>query len=348
MIKQEIFGKLPNEEPVSIFTLTNSHGSTARVTNYGAILTSLAVPDRNGNIGEVTLGFDRLEDYLNPHPHFGATIGRVANRIANAEFTLHGKQYVLAANHGTHTLHGGKMGFDKQLWQATPQSENNAVTFSRLSPDGEEGFPGNLRVEVTFTLTEDNALRLDYLATTDMDTPINLTNHAYFNLSGEGDILDHELTLNAYLYTPTDDELIPTGEIWSVKNTPLDFTQPTRIGAHLHELPAVIGGYDHNFVFHKSNEAAVALTFAARVYAPKTGRIMEVYTTEPGIQLYTMNRIPDNLYSRDGKPYSPHAALCLEAQHFPDSLHQAHFPSILLTPNSVYRQTTIYQFKTDH
>ncbi|CEK15398.1 galactose mutarotase-like enzyme [Chthonomonas calidirosea] len=180
MIKQEIFGKLPNEEPVSIFTLTNSHGSTARVTNYGAILTSLAVPDRNGNIGEVTLGFDRLEDYLNPHPHFGATIGRVANRIANAEFTLHGKQYVLAANHGTHTLHGGKMGFDKQLWQATPQSENNAVTFSRLSPDGEEGFPGNLRVEVTFTLTEDNALRLDYLATTDMDTPINLTNHAYF------------------------------------------------------------------------------------------------------------------------------------------------------------------------
>ncbi|HLI48855.1 MAG TPA: aldose epimerase family protein [Chthonomonas sp.] len=375
MIQQEIFGKLRIEgkgvglegegvglegkgvglegkgvgleEPVFIFTLTNSRGSIARVTNYGAILTSLAVPDREGNIGEVTLGFNRLEGYLAPHPHFGATIGRVANRISNAEFTLHGRQYVLAANHGAHTLHGGKQGFDKQLWHATPQPAKNAVTFSRLSPDGEEGFPGNLQLAVTFTLTEDNALRLDYLATTDLDTPVNLTNHTYFNLSGEGDILDHELMLNAHLYTPTNDELIPTGEIWGVRNTPLDFTQPTAIGRRIHELPEAIGGYDHNFILHKPNEAAMALTFMARVYAPKTGRIMEAYTTEPGVQLYTMNRIPDSLSSREGKPYPPHAAFCLEAQHFPDSLHHAHFPSILLTPNTTYRQTTIYQFKTD-
>lgn len=346
MFQQERFGVLSDGTEVKLYRLANGIGAHAKITNYGAILTSLVVPDRHGNLGEVTLGFHTLEAYLGPHPHFGATIGRVANRIANAEFVLHGHKHTLAANHGPHTLHGGLQGFDKQVWQLAEHTQNS-LTLIRLSPDGEEGFPGNLQVSVTFTFTEENALKLEYHATTDADTPVNLTNHSYFNLSGDGDILHHELTLNAHLYTPTDEELIPTGEIWSVRNTPLDFIHPTPIGARIGELPDFLGGYDHNFVLQRPDEAAPTLTYMARVFDPKSGRIMEAFTTEPGVQLYTMNKVSPALKSRSGATYPVHGGFCLEAQHFPDSLHQPHFPSILLQPNVVYTQTTIYKFSTD-
>src|SRR5579875_163137 len=346
-VKKEAFGKTADGIAVDQYILTNAAGMTAKIITYGAILTELDVPDRSGTLGDVVLGFDNLKDYLERNPHFGSTVGRVANRIAKGKFTLDGKEYTLAINNGPNSLHGGLKGFDKVVWQGAPKSAPTgaAVELSYLSKDGEEGYPGNLSVTVVYTLTDDNALRIDYTAKTDKATPVNLTNHTYFNLDGakSGDILDHELMIVADKYTPTDNTLIPTGEIKTVKDTPLDFTQPRRIGARIDQLKDYPGGgYDHNFVLGSGVTDEPKL--AVRVRAPKTGRIMEMYTTEPGVQLYTGNFLDGKLTGRGGVVYKKHAGFCLEAQHFPDAVHHDNFPSIILKPGETYRQTTIYKF----
>jgi aldose 1-epimerase len=337
------FGKTPEGTPVELYVL--NHGRiTAKVMTYGAILTELHVPDRTGKTADVVLGFDNLAAYLAGHPHFGATTGRVANRIAKARFTLDGKEYSLAANNGRHSLHGGRKGFDKVVWKAEDVSGPGgpAVKLTYTSPDGEEGYPGNLSVSVTYSVTADDALRIDYTATTDQATPVNLTNHSYFNLAGPapGTILGHELTLAADQYTPADDELIPTGEIKPVRGTPLDFTSPTTIGARIDQIPGNLGGYDHNYVIRPDTQSPA---FAARVREPGSGRVMEMFTTEPGVQLYTANGLNGALTGK-GVVYRKHQGFCLEAQHFPDSVHHPQFPSIILRPGATYTQTTIYKF----
>jgi aldose 1-epimerase len=330
---------------VDLYTLTNSSGAVAKVMTYGAILAELDVPDRDGKLGDVVLGFDNLKDYLAGHPYFGATVGRVANRIAKGKFTLDGKEYKLAVNNGPNSLHGGVKGFDKVVWKAEPETlpDGAALKLTYQSKDGEEGYPGNLDVTVVYTLTNANALRIDYTAKGDKATPVNLTNHTYFNLAGtkSGDILGHELTLFADRYTPTDETLIPTGEIKPVKDTPLDFTKPTRIGERIDQLKGEPVGYDHNYVL---NSEGKELALAARVHEAKTGRTMEMYTTEPGVQFYTGNFLDGKQTGRGGVVYKKHAGFCLEAQHFPDSVNHANFPSMILQPGKTYRQTTIYKF----
>jgi aldose 1-epimerase len=319
---------------------------TAKVMTYGAILTELHVPDRDGKPADVVLGFDNLDAYLAGHPHFGATTGRVANRIAKGRFTLDGKEYKLAVNNGPNSLHGGLKGFDKVVWKAEDVSGPGgpAVKFSYKSPDGEEGYPGTLSVSVTYTVTPDNALKIDYAATTDKATPVNLTNHSYFNLAGaaSGTILDHELMLAADQYTPADDTLIPTGEIKPVRGTPLDFTSPTRIGARIDQIKKEIGGYDHNYVIRPDTRSPA---FAARVYEPASGRVLEMFTTEPGVQLYTANFL-NGTHKNKGVAFQKHQGFCLEAQHFPDAVNHPEFPSIILRPGATYTQTTIYKFTT--
>jgi aldose 1-epimerase len=346
-VKKEDFGKTSDGVAVEQYTLTNSHGMTAKIITYGAILTELDVPDGDGKLGDVVLGFDNLKDYLAGHPFFGATVGRVANRIAKGRFTLDGKEYKLAVNNGPNSLHGGQKGFDKVVWKAEPETLPNAVALklTYVSKDGEEGYPGNLSVTVVYTLTNNNALRLDYQATTDKATPVNLTNHTYFNLAGPkaGDILDHELMIAADKYTPSDDALLPTGEIKPVKDTPFDFTQPKRIGERIDQLTNDPRGYDVNYVLNSQGKEPA---LAARVREPMTGRILEMYTTEPGVQLYTSNFLDGKLKGRGGVVYKKHGALCLEAQHFPDAVHHENFPSIILQPGRIYRQTTIYKFLT--
>src|SRR6266567_3143678 len=313
-LEESAFGKGPDGTAVTLFTLRNSSGMTAKVMTYGAILTELRVPDRRGATTNVVLGAETLEQYLKGFPAAAAIIGRVANRIAKARFSLDGVEYHLSANNGANHLHGT---FSKVAWQAKampPGEHEAAVQLTYLSKDGEEGYPGNLNVKVTYTLTDDNELRIDYEAVTDRATPVNLTSHAYFNLRGHGDVLDHELWLAAARYTPTDEELIPTGQIASVKGTPLDFTTPTRIGSRIEQLKPKPGGYDHNFVI---NNGGKSLALTARVVEPKSGRVMEVRTTEPGVQLYTGNHLN-------------HGGLCLETQHYPDSVHQPEFPSTIL------------------
>jgi aldose 1-epimerase len=334
------FGKLPNGTAVDLYTLTNANGLVAKITNYGTIITELHVPDRHGQLRDVVLGFDNLEQYLKGHPCFGCTVGRVANRIAKGRFTLDGKTYSLAINNSPNHLHGGLKGFDKKLWQAEAQS-GAAVKFTYTSPDGEEGYPGTLDVAVTMTLTDANELRLDYRAATDRATPVNLTNHSYFNLAGPGDVLRHELTIAADRYTPFDSTLIPTGEIKPVKGTPLDFTKPRAIGSRFSQLHTVPVGYDHNFVL---NGGGKGLALAARVYEPESGRVMEVHTTEPGVQLYTANHLDGSLTGKGGIVYRQHAGLCLETEHFPDSVNQPGFPSIILRPDQIYRQATLFKF----
>lgn len=346
-VKKETIGKTNDGAAVDQYTLSNAAGLTAKIITYGAILAELDVPDRNGKLGDVVLGFDNLKDYLERNPHFGSTVGRVANRIAKGKFALDGKEYTLAINNGPNSLHGGLKGFDKKMWKAEPKTVPNgaALELSYISKDGEEGYPGTLTVTVVYTLNNDDALRIDYTATTDKTTPVNLTNHSYFNLAGakSADILDHELTLAADKYTPVDDTLIPTGEIKPVKDTPLDFTQPRRIGERIDQLKNFPGGgYDHNFVLSNGGKAEPVL--AARASEPKTGRILEMYTTEPGVQFYTGNYLNGKLTGRGGVVYNKHAGFCLEAQHFPDAVHHANFPSILLKPGETYRQTTIYKF----
>lgn len=346
-VKKESFGKTADGVEIDQYILTNANGMTAKIITYGAILTELDVPDRDGKLGDVVLGFDNLKDYLERNPHFGATTGRVANRIAKGKFTLDGKEYKLAINNGPNSLHGGLKGFDKKVWKAEPTEAPNAVgvELSYVSKDGEEGYPGNLTVTVVYKVTSNNFLRIDYTATTDKATPVNLTNHSYFNLAGakSGDILGHELMIAAEKYTPADETQIPTGEIKPVNDTPLDFTTPRRIGDRIDQLKSSPGGgYDHNFVLNSGGKEEPG--FAARVSEPKTGRIMEMYTTEPGVQLYTGNYLDGKLTGRGGVVYKKHAGFCLEAQHFPDSVHHDNFPSIILKPGETYRQTTIYKF----
>jgi aldose 1-epimerase len=342
------FGKTPDGTPVELYTLT--YGKiTAKVMTYGAILTELIVPDRDGKPGDVVLGFDTLEGYLAGHPYFGATVGRVANRIGGAKFSLDGKDYKLAANNGPNTLHGGLKAFDKVVWKAEDLSKPGgwpSVKFSYRSPDGEEGFPGNLDVSVTYSLNEANGLKIDYKATTDKATPIVLTNHSYFNLAGpaSGTILDHEIMINATNYTPGDEGMIPTGVIAPVKGTPLDFTTSTKIGSRFDQLKAEPIGYDHNFVI--DHNPATRIDLAATVYDPKSGRLMAVFTTEPGVQFYTGNFLDGSNKGKGGVVYKKNQAFCLETQHFPDSVHHANFPSTILRPGQTYSQTTIYQFST--
>jgi aldose 1-epimerase len=343
-VKMLNFGKTADGVPIELYVLTNGR-MTAKVMTFGAILTELDVPDRHGKLTDVVLGFDNLKSYLAGHPHFGATTGRVANRIAKGRFTLDGKEYKLATNNGPNSLHGGLKGFDKVVWKGQDVSGKGgaAVKFTYRSPDGEEGYPGNLDVGVTYTVTPDDALRIDYTATTDKPTPVNLTNHSYFNLAGpaSGPILGHEVMIVADQYTPVDDTLIPTGELKPVKGTPLDFTTPTTIGDRINELKAEPIGYDHNYVI---NGDPKALKLAANVRDPESGRVMEMYTTEPGVQLYTGNFLDGSVKGKGGVVYKQHQALCLEAQHFPDAVNQPSFPSIILRPGETYKQTTIYKF----
>jgi aldose 1-epimerase len=343
-IEKKPFGKLPDGMEVEQYVLANRGGMKAKIITYGAILTELDAPDRAGTMGDVVLGFDNLDGYLKGHPFFGATVGRVANRIAKGKFTLGGKDYRLAVNNGPNALHGGRKGFDKVVWKAEPKEtpDGPSVAFSYQSSDGEEGYPGNLSATVTYTLTNDNALKIDYMATTDKPTPVNLTNHTYFNLAGPNshDILNHEILFNADEYTPADETLIPTGEIKSVRDTPLDFTEPRKIGARIAQLKPNPGGYDHNIVLRSS----AGLNLAARVTEPTTGRVMEMYTTEPGVQFYTGNFLDGKLKGKGGIAYSKHSGFCLEAQHFPDSVNHPKFPSVILKPGETYRQTTVYKF----
>jgi aldose 1-epimerase len=332
---------------VDLYTLTNAGGMVAKVTTYGATLTELYAPDRSGKMGDVVLGFDNLDGYLGKEPFFGATVGRVGNRIAKGRFTLDGKAYQLAVNDGPNHLHGGVRGFDKVVWdaKAVPGVGGPAVMFSYLSKDGEEGYPGNCSVTVVYTLTDAGELRLDYTVTTDRDTPVNVTNHSYFNLGGaeNGDILDHELTIHADRFTPVDATLIPTGELRPVAGTPMDFRRPTPIGARIGEVGGNPVGYDHNYVV---NGSGGKLAPVATVFEPRSGRVMEVSSTEPGVQFYTGNFLDGTITGKKGVAYRQHWALCLETQHFPDSVNHPNFPSYVLKAGATYRSTTTYRFDT--
>lgn len=347
-VKRQDWGKTYNETPIYLYTLTNAKGMIAKITNYGGIVTELHVPDRNGKLGDVVLGFDSYEEYIvKGSPYFGAITGRVANRIAKGKFSLNGKTYQLAVNNAPNHLHGGVQGFDKIVWKGEPitSAEGPSVRFIYNSHDGEEGYPGNVGMVVTYTLTENNELKIDYRANADQETPINLTNHSYFNLAGQGSglILDHELMIAADRYTPTDDTFIPTGEIASVQGTPFDFSRPTKIGTHIKEVKGDPGGYDLNYAL---NSEGKSLALAARVYEATSGRVMEVHTTEPGIQFYTGNFLDGSLKGKGGLTYPKNSAFCLETQHFPDSVNQPKFPSTILKPRAVYNTTTVYRFST--
>ena len=344
-VEKQSFGKVEGKD-VDLYTLTNSKGMVAKIMTYGALVTELHVPDRTGKMDDVVLGFKDLQTYVAGHPYFGATTGRYANRIAKGKFTLNGKEYTLAVNNGPNHLHGGVKGFDKRLWRAkrVSSSEGPAVQFTYESEDGEEGYPGELTTTVTYILTDDNALKIDYKATTDEPTVLNLTNHSYFNLAGEGsgNVHGHELTINARRYTPTDDTLIPTGQLAPVLGTSLDFTKPHKIGERISGFPDYTGGgYDHNYVL---DHGGGSLALSARVYEPTSGRVMEMWTTEPGVQLYTGNHLDGSLKGKRGRPYDKHGAFCLEAQHFPDSPNKPQFPSTVLKPGETYLQTTVYRF----
>ncbi|MGD1031472.1 MAG: aldose epimerase family protein [Opitutaceae bacterium] len=330
---------------VDQYILRNANGVTVKIMTRGATVTSIEVPDRQGKLDDVVLGFDNLKGYQDTVPYFGAIVGRVGNRIAKGRFTLDGKTYQLAVNNGPNHLHGGIKGFDKVVWDAeeVPAKNGSAVKFSYLSKDGEEGYPGNCRVEVTYTLGDDNSLKLDYFVTTDADTPVNVTNHSYFNLDGpeNGSILDELLTINADRYTPVDSTLIPTGELAPVAGTPMDFRKPTPIGARLQQVGGNPTGYDHNFVV---NGGGGKLTFVARVSGPKSGRIMEVYSTEPGVQFYSGNFLDGTFVGKKGVAYKQYCAFCLETQHFPDSVNQPNFPSYVLKAGGTYKSTTVFKF----
>jgi aldose 1-epimerase len=339
------WGKTHQGEPADLYTLANAHGAEARITNYGGIVVSLKMPDRNGVMGNVVAGLDDLESYLTPAPYFGALIGRYGNRIAGGRFSLNGTQYVLAKNNGENHLHGGVRGFDKRMWTAKPRS-SQSLQLTYLSKDGEEGYPGNLLVTVTYTLTDNNELRVEYAATTDKDTVVNLTHHSYFNLAGEGDILSHQVSINADRFTPVDAGLIPTGELKSVQGTPFDFRTARAIGERVDQDDEQLRfgkGYDHNWVLTRSGSG---LESAAKVTEPKSGRVMEVLTTEPGIQFYTGNFL-DGTLKGQGRAYTSRSALCLETQHYPDSPNHPAFPSTLLKPGETYRSTTVYRFSTN-
>ena len=343
-IDRRPFGSTAAGQPVEQFTLSLANGSVARLITYGATLTQLHVPDRRGKLDDIVLGFDNLAQYESQSPFFGCTTGRVANRIAGGRFTLDGVAHELAVNDGPNHLHGGIKGFDKIVWKGRvlEDREGPSVRFTYRSADGEEGYPGALSVQVVYTLTEEGALRLEYRATTDRATPVNLTNHTYFNLEGAaaGPVLDHVLALYADRFTEPDGTLIPTGRLLPVQGTPLDFTSPTAIGADIEQLE--IGGYDHNYAL---NGRAGEPPLIAEALGPDSGRLMQVSTTEPGVQLYTGNHL-DGVTGKEGAVYNQYHGFCLETQHFPDSVNQPDFPSVILRPGQTYRQTTVYRFST--
>lgn len=344
-VERGAFGKLDDGTAIEVFTLRNSNGAVAKIITYGATLAELWVPDRAGKAGDVVLGFDDLKGYLGDHPHFGGIIGRYANRIAKGKFSIDGREYTLATNNGPNTLHGGTVSYDRRVWKGEPVSgaKGAAVRMTYVSPDGEEHFPGALTVTAMYTLTEDNALKIEYSATTDKPTAINLTNHSYFNLSGGGDVLGYTLTLNASRYTPVDSTLIPTGELAPVKGTAYDFARPMTIGSRIAELAKIkeAGGYDINYVVDGENGK---LRMAAKVADPASGREMEVWTTEPGVQLYTANWLDARIHGKHGAAYGRYGAVCLETQHYPDSPNHANFPSTILRPGAVFHSETIYKF----
>jgi aldose 1-epimerase len=345
-VEKSSFGTTKDGQAVDLYTLTNANGVTAKIITYGALLTELHVPDRTGTMADVVLGFKTLDRYEGDHPYFGATIGRVANRIAKGRFRLGGQEYTLATNNGPNHLHGGLRGFDKRVWKAQPVSAGGvpAVRFTYTSADLEEGYPGTLTATVTYTLTHANELRLEYTATTDKPTIVNLTNHSYFNLAGDGQgtILDHELTIMADRFTPVDDTLIPTGEIASVRGTVMDFNRATAIGARIAEVPGPApGGYDHNYVL---SHGGGVLAMSAAVREPKSGRLMEVLTSQPGVQLYTGNFLDGTITGKAGVAYQKHAGFCLETQHYPDSINRPNFPPVVLQPGRAFKSTTVYRF----
>lgn len=337
------FGKTADGTPVDIFTLKNASGIEVSVMSYGAIIRSIRTPDRNGAMADIVLGFDTLDGYLGEHPYFGAVIGRYANRISLGRFTIDGIGYRLSMNNGPNHLHGGVRGFDKFVWQAE-ELAGNSVRFSRVSPDGEEGYPGNLQVAVAYSLTNYNELIVEYQAMSDQPTHVNLTQHSYFNLAGGGDVLGHELTINADRYTPVDRSSIPTGAIAPVAGTPFDFRTPTPIGARItakHPQLEHGRGYDHNFVLNRKGDT---LQLAARVVEPASGRVLEVATTEPGVQFYTGNFLDGRIHGKGGVAYGRHAGFCLETQHYPDTPNKPDFPSTLLRPGSTYSSRTVFKF----
>ena len=347
-VSRASFGVTPDGDSVDVFTLTNGSGVEVRAITYGGIIVSLRVPDRDGRLGDIVLGFDNLDGYVESSPYFGAIVGRYANRIANGQFTLAGETYHLATNNGPNHLHGGVRGFDKIVWHAEMLESDSgvAVIFSHTSPDGDEGYPGTLSIRVTYTLTPGNELVVDYLATTDHATPINLSQHTYFNLAGDGrrDVLEHVLTINAAHFTPVDATLIPTGVIAPVAGTPFDFTTPTAIGARIDLEDEQLengGGYDHNFVLDRDG---AGLAHAARVEEPTTGRVLDVYTTEPGLQFYSGNFLDGSITGKSGWVYRHRYGFCLETQHFPDSPNQPAFPSTILRPGEEYRSRTVFVF----
>lgn len=355
-IQTSVFGHLPDGRQVDVYQFTNANGIELRVINYGGIIVSLKTPNVAGEFDDIVLGFDSLEAYLSDeyrqaNPYFGAIIGRYGNRIAGGQFSLEGESYSLATNDGSNHLHGGDQGFDKVLWQAEP-FENDAGTGLVLrytSEDGEEGYPGKLETEVTYTLTDNDELMVDYRAITDKATPVNLTQHSYFNLKGEGSdsILDHQLMINASAFTPVNESLIPTGEIRSVEGTPFDFTQATAIGERIEQDNEQLdfgGGYDHNFVLNRDEAAQDELVLAAKVWEPQSGRMLEVSTTEPGIQFYSGNFLDGSLTGKQGQAYEHRSGFALETQHYPDSPNQEAFPSTILEPDETYRSRTVYRF----
>ncbi|TDD86701.1 galactose mutarotase [Actinomadura darangshiensis] len=352
-IAKEAFGALPDGTKIERYTLGSGHGMKARILTYGGTVQSLDVPDRRGRSGNIALGFGTLDGYLSDaftteNPYFGALIGRYGNRIGGARFALDGKTYKLPANDGDNSLHGGAKGFDKRVWKAHPVKDKDGVSLSLtyVSPDGEEGYPGTLRTTVTYTVTRGNDLRIRYQATTDKPTVVNLTNHTYFNLAGEGsgDTYDHKIQINASRYTPVDSTLIPTGELASVHGTPLDFTRPHTIGERIrdgHQQMVYGRGYDHNFVLD-----GTGMKLAARVTAPATGRVMEVRTDQPGLQFYSGNFLTGRLVGTGGTMYRQGDGFCLETQHFPDSPNKPQFPSTTLRPGQTYDSTSVYSFST--
>ncbi len=329
-IQQKLFGETDGQQ-VFLYTLSNDRGFEVSITNYGGAIVSLKAPDRDGEFADVVLGFETVEEYVKIPLYFGGLIGRHANRIGLGKFSLNGTEFQLTQNNGANHLHGGAKGFDKRVWQLV--DDTYALRLEYFSPDGEEGYPGNVKAEVTYTLSPDNELKTEYRATTDRETIVNLTNHSYFNLAGHGEILGHELTLHAGAFTPVSKELIPTGEIKSVQDSEMDFRK---------SRPIAHGGYDHNFVL--SNYDGSSLQPAARLYEPKSGRVLEILTTEPGIQFYSGNFLDGSLKGKGGAIYYQYTGLCLEPQHFPDAPNHANFPSTVLRPGEVYRHVSVYRF----
>lgn len=348
-VRSRIFGKMPDGRVIHLYTLTNQTKMTVQITNYGARIVSITVPDRHGKMADVVLGFDNLAGYLGNDPYFGATIGRFANRIARGRFTLDGVQYHLPINDPPNSLHGGTKGFDKRVWTAQEVSQDPpSVSLTYFSPNGQEGYPGGLHVKVLYTLMKNDGLRIDYTATTDKETVVNLTNHSYFNLAGEGNgnILRQELMVNADRFTPFNANRIPTGQIASVANTPFDFRKLTPIGARINESNRqlkIFDGYSVNFVL---NRKGAGLALAAEAVDPGSGRVLKVFTTQPGLQFYSGNMLDGSIHGKGGKVYGFRCAYALETQHYPDSPNHSNFPSTVLKPGQTYRQTTVYEFTT--